>query len=133
MGEVLARIPQAVTVADVMADPGGVAAVVERIAKIQRLLDKLEAHALTPDGAVRNAKLLLQVTSVMDRSLNTACKLREMLRDDEALERRTAAMCEEIRRESPECARRIAVRLFELDRGLRGVGPSTAGSASPTG
>jgi hypothetical protein len=122
MGEIMARVPQAVTLADAMADPGGVAAVVERIARIQRLLDKLEAHALTPDGAVRNAALLLRVAAVMDRSLATACRLREMLRDDEALERRTAAMCEEIRRESPDCARRIAVRLFELDRGLRGGG-----------
>jgi hypothetical protein len=40
-------------------------------------------------------------------------------------------MVEEIRREAPDCARRIAVRLFELDRGLRGS--ASAAGAPPAG
>lgn len=116
-GEVLARIPTAITVADASADPGGISAVIERIARIARNLDALESHARGEDGKVRNSGLLLKVSAAMNRSLESTVRIRDSLRDDEALERRTAMFVEEIRAESPDCARRIAVRLHALERG----------------
>jgi hypothetical protein len=68
-------------------------------------------HARTPEGAVRNAKLLLSGSEHLRRCLEMAVKLQAALREDSDLERFHDAVMGEIRKESPECATRIAMRL----------------------
>ena len=99
-----------VTVADV-AGTGSVIAFVEKLQECFRAADDLMAHAKTPDGKIRNARLLLAGSEHARRLLETAAKLRDGLRQERDLDNLMAAIVAEVAQESPACAERILRRM----------------------
>jgi hypothetical protein len=79
-----------------------------------RAAEDVAAHARGPDGRVRNPRLLLQATDSLRRSLETATRLQQALRDLQSVQAFHRGVLDEVAKESPEVAQRIIRRLDRL-------------------
>ena len=79
-----------------------------------RDFEAVMAYAKTPDGQVRNPKLMLAAGRELCRGLEVAIRLKEAIQKHHDLDRFHQAVIEEIAREAPEAAERLVARLFAL-------------------
>ena len=77
--------------------------------------EKLKAHALTDEGKIRNAKLLLQSSEHVRRTLETAARLQDSLIEVARVGQFHRAIFEMLREESPAFAERVVIRLRQLN------------------
>jgi hypothetical protein len=77
-------------------------------------LKAVVAHAKTPDGKPRNARLLLMASDRVRASMETALKIHQAMRDIDQVDGLLSAIIEEIGRESPEVKERILRRIAAL-------------------
>lgn len=93
----------------------GVVAFAEKLQEIISNCDFLLKYARgDEEDKPRNAKLFMMANEGLRRSLETALKLQEELREASAVDRMIAAIMEELRKESPELAERVVRRLRML-------------------
>ena len=71
-------------------------------------------HARDPEGRVRNGGLLIKASEHLRRSLETACRISEALRQIDRIDEFHAALMGEIAAESPALAERVVLRLAQL-------------------
>jgi len=76
---------------------------------------KMVDHALAEDGKLRNAKLFLQGSEHVRRTIETLARVQEALLQTEHIKRYHDAMFDALRQESPEVAERILIRLRQLN------------------
>jgi hypothetical protein len=78
----------------------------------------VQAASRGPDGKPRNGKMMLRATDTLRRSLETAVKLQEAINREEHMARLVEnyihRMQEAVKRESPDCARRILLGQTEI-------------------
>lgn len=78
----------------------------------------VQAASRGPDGKPRNGKMMLRATDTLRRSLETAVKLQEVINREEQMARLVEdyihRMQEAVKRESPDCARRILLGQMEI-------------------
>jgi hypothetical protein len=110
--EAVSKLPARVTVEEVAG--GGLVRVTDKLRAVMANVEAVAAYAKTPDGAVRNARLLLQAGEVLRRCLDTAVRLAQAVHSLDRIEEFSAAAMDEIEKESPECAERIVARLGQL-------------------
>lgn len=92
---------------------------VDVIAGLQRCIraaEEVMAFARHADGKVRVPLLMLRAAEVYRRCLETSVRVNEALWNAAAIERFTAAIVDEIARESPEAAQRVTWRLQAMTR-----------------
>jgi len=105
-----AALPQQTNPVAAMAAPVPVLDLLrESIATAQQVM----AFARNGDGSVRMAKTLLAASEHMRRTLETATKVHEAMRDVQQVEQQQQIILDEIKKESPETAMRIVRRLQE--------------------
>lgn len=109
----ISAMPAVVHVNDIAAS-GGTLAVVEQIQACVKAALQVMEYARHEDGKVRVPKILLAASEHLRRSLETAARLQEAMFEMADIERFHAAIFEELRRESPELAERIVLRLQQL-------------------
>ena len=107
-----ARLPALVKVDDVVS--AGAIPVMDRLNQCVAAADQVIAFARTPEGAVRNSKLLLSASEHLRRCLETAARITETMMRADRVERFHAAIIEEIGKEAPVVAERLAMRLAQL-------------------
>ena len=88
--------------------------VLDKLRQCVQVADDLMAYARHEDGKPRNAKLLLGASEHLRKSLETATRLYEALRQVDAVDRMHDAIMQEISAESPELAERIVLRLGQV-------------------
>jgi hypothetical protein len=71
-------------------------------------------YARTPDGAVRNAKLLLTASDKLRQCMDTAVRVSQAMADLQQVQKFHASIIAELRLESPALAERVLVRLNRL-------------------
>ena len=99
-----------ITTADIV----GAGGVVEFVAKLQECIktaEQIMAHGRTDEGKPRNVRALLAGSEHLRRSLETAMKMREMLRQDRDLDEMMKGIVDEVAKEAPACAERILRRI----------------------
>jgi hypothetical protein len=107
-----AQLPALVKVNDVVS--AGAIPVMDRLNQCVAAADQVIAFARTPEGAVRNSKLLLSASEHLRRCLETAARVTETMMRAERVERFHAVIIEEIGKEAPVVAERLAMRLAQL-------------------
>ena len=73
------------------------------------------AYARTPDGAVRNAKLILMGSNHMRQTIETVARIQDTLLQMAQVKRFHQAIFDMLRQESPAFAERVVVRLRQLN------------------
>lgn len=76
---------------------------------------KMVDHALAEDGKLRNAKLFLQGSEHIRRTIETLARVQDSLLEIEHIKRYHDAMFDALRKESPEVAERILICLRQLN------------------
>jgi hypothetical protein len=92
----------------------GAMALLEKLHDCIKTAEDVLAHAKTPEGKVRNSKLMLQAAENLRRSIETGSKIAEMLVRADKIEQFNRAVIEEIAKVSPELAEQVALRLSQL-------------------
>jgi hypothetical protein len=110
--DVGARLPALVKVDDVVS--AGAIPVMDRLNQCVAAAGQVIAFARTPEGAVRNSKLLLSASEHLRRCLETAARVTETMMRAERVERFHATIIEEIGKEAPVVAEHLAMRLAQL-------------------
>jgi hypothetical protein len=113
-GEIATMLPVRVSVDEVVKGGGSTLKVIDKLNSIVVDLDALVAHAKTPDGAVRNARLLLAASGELRKCLETAVKLYEAMREVDQVDRLHDAIIDEIEKLSPVTAEAIYRRLDQV-------------------
>lgn len=91
--------------------------VMELIRSCIQTAEEIREAARGPDGKIRLTKTALAASEHLRRSLETAAKLHEAIRDVQQTEAMHAAIISEIEAESPELAMRVLRRLENLAAG----------------
>ncbi|TCI00177.1 hypothetical protein EJV46_05870 [Roseococcus sp. SYP-B2431] len=107
------KLPVVVTPDDI-AGGGGTVNVIGRLQDCIKAAEDVMQHARIDTGGVRMAKTLLAASEHLRHCLETCGRLYEAMRGVAEVDRFHAAILEEVARESPECAERIAQRLALL-------------------
>jgi hypothetical protein len=110
--EVGARLPALVKVEHVVS--AGAIPVMDRLNQCVMAAAQAVDHARLEDGRIRNAKLLLAASEHMRRCVETAGRITEVMMRAERVERFHAAIIEEIGKEAPVVAERLAMRLAAI-------------------
>jgi hypothetical protein len=110
--EVAASLPAVVTIDDVAS--AGVIPAIAQLNECVLVARQVIEHARTIDGGVRNSKLLLAASEHLRRNLETAARITEVMMRGDRVERFNQAVIEEIGKESPQTAERLAMRLARL-------------------
>jgi hypothetical protein len=71
-------------------------------------------HCRTPEGAIRNAGLLVKSSELLRRNLETSVRLFEAMYEISRVEAFHAELIEELSKESPELSERVLMRLGRL-------------------
>lgn len=111
-----AKLPAVVRIEEV-ASSGGVIALTERLVGCIQIAEQLIAHARTEDGGVRSPKQLLAASEHMRRTMETAARLQESLRQTAEMDRFHQAILKlvgDVAGEHPEAAEAIVTRLSQL-------------------
>lgn len=110
--EAVDLLPKPITLPQVVAtSPAEIEAQLATV--ITTVRDVLE-YARTPEGKVRNAKLLLSAAGSLRQSLDTALRISDALQSISKADRFFEAVFSEIKQESPELAERIVHRLRQV-------------------
>ena len=109
VADVAARLPPIPRLEDVRTM--GVLPTIELLADCIRHTQDLITHARAKDGAVRNARLLMQASEHLRRAVETAARLNETVAIQRDMERFHETCLEEIGKESPPVQERILNRL----------------------
>ncbi len=89
----------------------GSASVLTRLNDCIVAAEQCMAKARDEEGKPKNSRLLLSAADNLRRCLETGAKLADTLRQISQVDRFHEALIEEVAKESPECAERIALRL----------------------
>ena len=92
----------------------GAIPVIERLRECLKVAEDLMRHARTPEGAIRNSGLLLKASEHLRRSLETATRIAEAMRQVDQVDRLHSVIMDEIAKVSPETAEAIVVRLGQV-------------------
>lgn len=87
------------------------------IGLIERCVEDAEdvlEYARTPEGDIRNARLVLAASRHLLQTVETAARVQSSLYDTEKMHRFNDQVIEAIMQESPECARKLLRRLEQL-------------------
>lgn len=106
-------LPVTLKVDDIVGS-GGTKRTIRVIERLQLLADDLELlvnHAKTPEGGVRNARLLLQATGEFRKLLETAAKIHAAMRESDHVDKLHDAIIEAIAECEPELAERVLRRI----------------------
>jgi len=106
------HMPARVTVADVTPLPP--LKVVDELREAMADVKRVRAYAKTPEGGVRNARLILQSCEVLRRCLETAMRLVEGMHSIDRLERFHGLIIDEISKLAPETAEALTIKLGQL-------------------
>jgi hypothetical protein len=109
---VAAKLPPLPKLSDV--SKIGLLPVVDLLQKCIDAAEKLSAYAHLPDGKVRNARLILQASEHLRKSVETAARLNESVAVYAEMEAFHDAVIAEISEESRDVAERILRRLGKL-------------------
>ena len=90
---------------------GGPISIMDHLATAIRVSYDVMSYARTPEGAVRNAKLLLAASDKLRQSLDTALRVSQAMAGLAQVDRFHAAIVAELRLESPALAERVVARL----------------------
>ncbi len=109
--EVGAAMPKLVTPDTLV---GGPISIMDHLATAIRVSYDVMSYARTPEGAVRNAKLLLAASDKLRQSLDTALRVSQAMAGIAQVDRFHAAIVAELRQESPALAERVLARLHQV-------------------
>jgi hypothetical protein len=122
-GEVQARaaamLPRVPSVEDCAAVTAPVA-VMDKLRQCLTAAEDVMSKCRTPDGAVRNSKMLLLSAEQLRRSLETAVKLQEAISDGLQIDQFHKTIMEEIAKIDPAVAAQIAAKLLEVNAAWAG-------------
>ena len=90
---------------------------IEELGTVVADLKALVAHAKTPDGKPRNARLLLMASDRIRACLETAMKIYQAMRDMDQVDRLHDAILEEVGHEAPAVRERILRRVAAMATG----------------
>lgn len=93
----------------------GVVPMVDRLSACIKVAEELMAHARTEDGKPRNAKLLLNASDHLRRSVETVVRLQEAMMQVMHVERFHEAVFQVLREEKPELVERVLLRLRQIN------------------
>lgn len=110
--EAVAALPRFVT-PETIAGTGPIA-LMDELRQCIEAARQLMGHARTPEGTVKNAKLLLNASGTLRQCLDTALRVFEAVRELSELDKFHAAIIVELGKESPELAERVVARLRVL-------------------
>lgn len=110
--EVGAKLPTVLAVEDVAGTPA--LRVMEELRAAIADVRAVRTYAKTPEGGVRNAKLILQSAEVLRRCLDTATRIVEAMHEVSQVDRLHSIILEEIAKLSPECAEAICARIGQV-------------------
>lgn len=113
-GEVIERLPAVVRLDEMVRTEGTVPAI-ERLQKCIQIAEKVISHAETPEGAVRNARLLLQASEHLRRTIDSCVRLQEAVMEVSQVERFHQAIFDMLREESPTFAEKVLIQLRQLN------------------
>lgn len=88
--------------------------VLDKLRQCMATADELMAYARTPEGLVRNSGLLLKASEHLRRTVESATRLYEALRQVDQVDRLHDIILDEIGKLSPERAEAIVVRLGQV-------------------
>lgn len=110
--EVVERLPVRVSPGDMMG--GSAIPVVERLRQCLAVAEDLMRHSRDPEGRIRNAGLLLRASEHLRRSLETATRIAETMRQVDQVDKLHDIILQEIGKLSPECAEAIVIRVAQI-------------------
>jgi hypothetical protein len=110
--EAVETLPKLVTV-ETISGTGSISVMLHLQEAIQAAQQVMK-HAKTPEGAVRNAKLLLSASTSLRQCLDTALRIFEAMHSISEIEKFHSAIFDALRAESPELAERVVQRLRHL-------------------
>jgi hypothetical protein len=93
----------------------GAMALLEKLHDCIKTAEDVLAHAKTPEGKVRNSKLMLQAGENLRRCIETGARVAEMLVNAAEVERYHAVIFDCLKDESPALAERIVLRLQRVN------------------
>ncbi|MBV9250327.1 MAG: hypothetical protein JO227_13915 [Acetobacteraceae bacterium] len=112
--EAVEKLPAVVKVEDITGTHGPIP-VIEKLGQCVRIAEKLIKHAETPEGGVRNAKLLLTASEHLRRTLETTVRLHEAIMDTVQVERFHEAVFNVLRRKDPMLVEEVLAELRALN------------------
>jgi hypothetical protein len=110
--EVVETLPKLVTVETITGT--GPVSVMLHLQEAIQAAQQVMRYAKTPEGAVRNAKLLLSASTSLRQCLDTALRIFEAMHSISEIEKFHSAIFDALRAESPELAERVVQRLQHL-------------------
>jgi len=115
--DVVAELPAPVSVAQAIA-PDAPDSAIPFMAKLQecfRTAEQILAYARTPEGAIRNAKLILAGSEHVRRTLETAARIQEGMLELQQVGRFHQAVFDVLKTADPAVAERVLIRLRQLN------------------
>jgi len=110
-----ARLPSVLRLEEVSNTP--TVKLIEELGIVVADLKALVAHAKSPDGKPRNARLLLMASDRIRACLETAMRIYQAMRDMDQVDLLHDAILEEIGHEAPAVKERILRRLMAMATG----------------
>ena len=107
--DVLALMPEPISPAKIATLPNNTA--IDLVRRCMSHAEEAITHCRTADGKIKNLTGFLKASTHLRSSIDTMARVVERMNDAQKIEEIQSAMIEEIRKESPECAHRILMRI----------------------
>jgi hypothetical protein len=115
--DAVALIPAPIKISEDLA-PGAPQSAIPFIQRLQECLataDQLLKHARTPEGGVRNSRVLLAASEHVGRTLERAARIQDSLTQAAQVENFHRAIFAALKEESPQFAEKVLIRLRQLN------------------
>lgn len=118
--EALTKLPAVISGTDLLPGAAGAVAVIEKLQSCIRIAEKVIAHAQTAEGAVRNARLLLQGSEHLRRTIDSCVRLQEAAMEVAQVDAFHREIFKALEEEAPEVAHRVLMRLDQIGAAWEG-------------